>query len=214
MRIFLVGNPNVGKSVVFQRLTGIFAIASNYPGTTVELATGKTRLGNGMAEVADLPGTYSLEPNSEAEKVTARMLNGLERDDIIVNVLDSTNLERSLGLTLQVAQLRRPMIIALNIWDEAIHTGITIDVKLLEEIVGLPCLPIVALTGEGVKALIDSVPHARVSGLEFDSARRWDEVGKIIERVQIITHRHHTLLDRLGDASLRPFTGIMIALCV
>jgi ferrous iron transport protein B len=165
MRIFLVGNPNVGKSVVFQRLTGIFAIASNYPGTTVELATGKTRLDNGMAEVTDLPGTYSLEPNSEAEKVTARMLNGLERDDIIVNVLDSTNLERSLGLTLQLAVLRRPMIIALNIWDEAIHTGITINLKLLEEIFGLPCLPIVALRAKGLKRLSTASPMPGFPGL-------------------------------------------------
>jgi ferrous iron transport protein B len=214
MRIFLVGNPNVGKSVVFQRLTGLYAIASNYPGTTVELATGRIRVGKGIAQVTDLPGTYSLEPTSEAEKVTAKMLNGLAKDDIIVNVLDSTNLERSLGLSLQLVELRRPMIIALNLWDEALHTGTKINVKLLEEMLGLSCLPLVALTGEGVKALVDSLPRARVSGFEFDSVRRWDEVGNIIKRVQVITHRHHTLLDRLGDASLRPFTGIVIALCV
>jgi ferrous iron transport protein B len=214
MTVFLVGNPNVGKSVVFQRLTGIYAIASNYPGTTVELTTGRIRMGKDTAELTDLPGTYSLEPTSEAEKVTAKRLNGLEKDDIIVNMLDSTNLERSLGLTLQLVKLRRPMVIALNLWDEAIHTGTKINVKLLEETFGLPCLPLVALTGQGVKALVDSLPHARVSGLEFDSARRWDEVGKIIKRVQVITHRHHTFLDRLGDASLRPFTGIVIALCV
>lgn len=214
MRIFLVGNPNVGKSVLFRRLTGIYAIVSNYPGTTVELIAGRIRVGKGIAEVTDLPGAYSLEPTSEAEKVTAKMLNGLEKDDIVVNVLDSTNLERSLGLTLELVKLRRPMVIALNLWDEAAHTGVKIDVKLLEEMLGLPCLPLVALTGEGVKALVDSLPHARTSGRVFDSARRWDEVGKIVKRVQVITHRHHTLLDRLGDASLRRFTGIVIALGV
>ena len=214
MRIFLVGNPNVGKSVLFRRLTGIYAIVSNYPGTTVELIAGRIRVGKGIAEVTDLPGAYSLEPTSEAEKVTAKMLNGLEKDDIVVNVLDSTNLERSLGLTLELVKLRRPMVIALNLWDEAAHTGVKIDVKLLEEMLGLPCLPLVALTGEGIKALVDSLPHARVSGRVFDSARRWDEVGKIVKRVQVITHRHHTLLERLGDASLRRFMGIVIALCV
>jgi ferrous iron transport protein B len=188
MRIFLVGNPNVGKSVVFRRLTGMYAIASNYPGTSVDLTTGRVRVGEGTAEVTDLPGTYSIEPTSEAERVTAKMLNGLGSDDIVVNVLDSTNLERSLGLTLELVKLRRPMVIGLNLWDEAAHTGVKIDVKLLEEAVGLPCVPLVALTGEGIKALVDSLPHARASEREVDFVGRWDEVGKIVKKVQIITH--------------------------
>lgn len=212
MRIFLVGNPNVGKSVIFRRLTGRYAIVSNYPGTTVELTTGSIRLGGGKAEVTDLPGTYSLQPSSDAERVTAKMLEGLQTDDVIVNVVDSTNLERSLGLTTELVSLRKPMVIALNIWDEAVHTGIKIDVKSLDDLLDLPCLPLVALTGEGVKALVESLPDARVSGREFDSTRRWDEVGKIVNRVQVVTHRHHTLLERFGDASLKPFTGSVIAL--
>jgi ferrous iron transport protein B len=214
MRIFLVGNPNVGKSVIFRRLTGMYVIASNYPGTSVELATGRVRIGKDRAEVTDLPGTYSLEPATEAEKVTAEMLSGLGSDDIVVNVVDSTNLERSLGLTLELIKLRKPMVVALNLWDEAAHTGVKIDVKLLEEALGLPCVPLVALTGEGIKALVDTLPRARACLREFDFARRWDEVGRIVKSVQVITHRHHTLLERLGDASLRPFTGSVIALCV
>jgi ferrous iron transport protein B len=214
MRVFLVGNPNVGKSVVFRRLTGMYAVVSNYPGTTVELITGKMRAGKGIAEVTDLPGTYSLEPTTEAEKVTVKMLRGIEKDDIAVNVLNSTNLERGLALTLQLVKLRRPMVIALNLWDEAAHTGVKIDARLLEEMLGVPCMPLVALTGEGVKALVDSLPRARVSRLDFDSARRWDEVGKIVRRVQLITQKHHTLLERLGDASLRPLAGLVIALFV
>ncbi len=214
MRIFLVGNPNVGKSVIFRRLTGMYAIASNYPGTSVELTTGRVRVGKGIAEVTDLPGTYSLETSTDAEKVTAEMLNGLGSDDIVVNVVDSTNLERSLGLTLELVQLRGPMIIALNLWDEAAHTGVKIDVSLLEEALGLPCVPVVALTGEGIKALVDALPRSRTSSREFNFAVRWDEVGRIVKSVQVITHRHHTLLERLGDASLRPFTGSIIALCV
>jgi ferrous iron transport protein B len=214
MRVFLVGNPNVGKSVVFRRLTGMYAIVSNYPGTTVELITGKMRVGKGVAEVTDLPGTYSLEPTTEAEKVAVKMLSGIQKDDIAVNVLNSTNLERGLALTLQLVKLRRPMVIALNLWDEAAHTGVKIDARLLEEMLGVPCVPLVALTGEGVKALVDSLPHARASKLEFDFSRRWDEVGKIVRRVQLITQRHHTLLERLGDASLRPLTGSVITLFV
>jgi ferrous iron transport protein B len=214
VKVFLVGNPNVGKSVIFRRLTGIYVVASNYAGTTVELARGKMRVDTGVAEVTDLPGTYSLDPTSEAERVAAEMLRGLGPDDILINVVDATNLERSLGLTLQLIKLRRPMIVALNLWDEAAHTGVRIDLKRLEERLDLPCLPLVALTGEGIKALAGSLPRARVSGFEFQPERRWDEVGNIVQSVQVLTHRHHTLLERLGDASLRPFTGSILALVV
>lgn len=214
MRVFLVGNPNVGKSVLFRRLTGMYAIASNYSGTTVELATGKVRVGGRVAEVTDLPGTYSLEPGNDAERITAKLLSGLEKDDVIVAVLDSTNLERSLGLTIELANLQRPMVVALNLWDEAAHTGVKIDVALLEEMLGLPCVPLVAVTGEGVKALVDSLPTARAPRRTFDAAWRWDEVGRIVNAVQVVTHRHHTLLERLGDASLKPLAGSIIALVV
>jgi ferrous iron transport protein B len=214
MRVFLVGNPNVGKSVLFRRFTGMYAIISNYPGTTVELITGKMRIGNGVAEVTDLPGTYSLEPTTEAEKVTVKILSGILKDDVAVNVLNSTNLERGLALTLQLVKLRCPLVVALNLWDEATHTGVRIDVRQLKEMLGVPCVPVCALTGEGVKALADGLPCARRSTLKFDSARRWDEVGNIVRRVQVITQRHHTLLERLGDASLRPLTGSLIALSV
>ncbi len=198
--------------MLFRRLTGIYVIASNYPGTTVELTAGWMRLGEAKAQVADLPGTYSLEPNSEAENVTATILRKLEKDDIIVNVLDSTNLERGLGLTLQLIALHQPMVVALNLWDEALHTGVKIDVKELEQILEITCLPLVALSGEGARALVRSIPEARVCRHEFDSHRRWDEVGKIVTKVQVITHKHHTFLERFSDASLRPFTGTVIAL--
>lgn len=212
MRIFLVGNPNVGKSVLFRRLTGVYAIASNYSGTTVELTSGKIRIGRDMVPVTDLPGTYSLKPTSEVERVTAAILGEIDKGDIIVNVLDSTKLERSLGLTLQLIALRLPMIAALNLWDEAAHTGVRIDLERLEQALEMPCLPVVALTGEGVKTLVGSIPRARVSRRKFDSHRRWDEVGKIVTAVQVITHKHHTMAERFGDASLRPFTGSVIAL--
>jgi ferrous iron transport protein B len=212
VRIFLAGNPNVGKSVLFRRLTGVYAIASNYSGTTVELISGKIRVVEDMVPVTDLPGAYSLEPTSEAENVTATILGQLEKDDVVVNVLDSTNLERSLGLTLQLIALRQPMIVALNLWDEAAHTGVKIDVKRLEQTLGIPCLPVVALTGEGVKTLVESIPKARVPTRKFDNHRRWDEVGRIVTAVQVVTHKHHTLVERFGDASLRPFTGAVIAL--
>ena len=214
MRVFLVGNPNVGKSVVFNRLTGLNIVVSNYPGTTVEIASGKMRIGEWTAEVIDLPGTYTLEPTCKAEEITVQVLGEMLPDDVIVNIVDSTNLERSLGLTLQLMKCRRPMVVALNLWDEAQHTGVQINSALLGERLGVPCVPMVALTGEGIKTLVDSLSRPRASRYEFEDARRWEEVGAIVNQVQILTHRHHTLLERLGDASLRPFTGAVIALLV
>ena len=99
MRILLVGNPNVGKSAIFSRLTGAKVVISNYPGTTVEFSKGKMRVGSESAEVIDVPGTYTLEPTSPAERVAVEMLN---KGDVIVNVVDATNLERNLNLTLQI----------------------------------------------------------------------------------------------------------------
>lgn len=214
MRIFLVGNPNVGKSVVFNRLTGLNVVVSNYPGTTIEIVKGKARVGNSAAEVIDLPGTYTVEPTCRAEEVTVQVLAGRQDDDVVINVVDATNLERSLGLTLQLIKRRYPMVIALNLWDEAQHTGVQIDAALLEKILGVPCVPTVALTGQGIKALVERLSRPGVSPYEFEEARRWNEVGRILKEVQVITHRHHTLLERLGDASLRPFTGAVIALLV
>ena len=99
MKILLVGNPNVGKSVVFSRLTGVHVIASNYPGTTVSYTRGFMKLGEERDEVVDVPGTYTLEPTIEAEEVALRML---DTGDVVINVVNATNLERNLYLTLQL----------------------------------------------------------------------------------------------------------------
>lgn len=149
-----MGNPNVGKSVIFSRLTGVNVIVSNYPGTTVEFKKGTMKLGGQWAEVIDVPGTYTLEPTSKAEEVAVEML---KKGDLIVNVVDATNLERSLYLALQLLEKKIPTIIALNMWDEAKHKGIIIDVKKLEELLGVPVVPTVAITGEGIKQLVSTL---------------------------------------------------------
>ena len=128
MIVLLMGNPNVGKSAVFSRLTGAHVIASNYPGTTVELTEGTLRIDGGSAEVVDVPGTYSLEPTSPAEEVAVEMI---QKADVIVNVVDATNIERNLNLTIQLLQTGKPVVIALNMWDDAIARGIEIDVTKL-----------------------------------------------------------------------------------
>jgi ferrous iron transport protein B len=215
-KILLMGNPNVGKSVVFSRLTGVRVISSNYPGTTVEFTKGVMRLGNENAEVIDVPGTYTLEPTSKAEEVALAMLanaiseNG--QDNIVVNVLDATNLERNLNLTLQLLKKKIPIIIALNLWDETKHIGITINPEKLEEILGVPVIPTCAISGEGIKNLVTRLVEAKVGNYEYQNEERWHEVGKIVTEVQKLYHRHHTLLDRLEDISIRPSSGILFAL--
>jgi len=211
VKILLMGNPNVGKSVVFSRLTGVDVLASNYPGTTVEFTRGSMRFHGEHAELIDVPGTYTLNPTCKAEEIAVDML---KEGDIVVNVIDSTNLERSLGLTLQLIKRKVPLVLALNMWDETKHTGVSIDEKALEDLLEVPCVPICAVTGEGIKGLVERLTDAKTSNYKFQDAQRWGEVGKIVGAVQNITHRHHTLLERLGDASVRPITALPIALIV
>ena len=211
MKILLMGNPNVGKSVVFNRLTGADVIASNYPGTTVEFTQGCMKINGERADVIDVPGTYTLEPTCKAEEIAVKML---KEGEVVINIADATNLERSLNLTLQLIKRKIPVIVALNFWDETKHTGISIDVKKLEEILGVPCIPTCAVTGEGIKQLVENIKEAKLSSLEYEDEERWHEIGNIVEKVQKITHRHHTFLEKLGDASVKPLAGIPIALVV
>ncbi|MFO8102160.1 MAG: ferrous iron transporter B [Dehalococcoidia bacterium] len=212
MKILLVGNPNVGKSAFFSRLTGVRVIASNYPGTTVSFSKGYLKIGEEAAEVIDVPGAYTLEPTSKAEEVATRMV---EEGDLLINVLDATNLERNLFLTLQLMEKGIPMLIALNMWDDTKHRGIHIDVKKLEEMLGIPVVPTVAVSGEGMKELVGRFPEATAPSPSGRShPEMWAEVGRIVEEVQTVTHRHHTWLERLSDASLKPITGIPIAAAV
>ncbi|MEW6687379.1 MAG: ferrous iron transporter B [Candidatus Edwardsbacteria bacterium] len=215
-RILLIGNPNVGKSIIFSRLTGVQVIASNYPGTTVEFTKGYMKFEGERIEVIDVPGTYTLEPITPADKVAVEMLNKSieDKDSIVINVIDATNLERNLNQTLQLLKKDIPVIIALNLWDEMKHIGISIDAEKLEEILGVPVVPTVAITGEGIKELIRRLSEARRSNYEFEDLERWHEIGKIIEKVQVVKHRHHTFLERLGDITVKPLTGIPTAIII
>ena len=216
-RIFLVGNPNVGKSVVFSRLTGVDVIVSNYPGTTVEITKNHLKIENQQIEVIDLPGLYSFEPTSKAEEVTASILKQEQKDQIaLVNIIDATNLERNLYLTLHLIEEGYPLIICLNMYDEMIHHGISIDVGKLETMLGVPVIPTCAVTGMGIKALIERIKEAKANPKRraLGHLERWQEIGKVVEAVQHLTHRHHTIRELLEDASVRPLTGILIAATV
>jgi len=212
MKILLMGNPNVGKSVLFSRLTGVHVIASNYPGTTVSYTRGFMKLGEDTVEVIDVPGTYTLEPTCEAEEIALQML---ETGDMVVNVVNATNLERDLYLTLQLLERNIPMVVALNIWDDTEHRGIHIDLDKLRGLLGVPVIPTVAVTGQGIKELVSSISKATSPDMPLRGRdERWAAIGEVVDQVQHITHRHHTWLERAADASVKPLTGTIIALTV
>jgi len=159
MKVLLMGHPNVGKSVFFNRLTGSNVIESNYPGTTVDYTKGYMLLENRDIEVIDVPGTFSLEPKDRAEDVAVKMLEE-GKDAIVVCVIDASKIERGLYLALEIIEKRYPVIIALNMWDVAKDKNIEIDVKNLEKILGVPVISTVAISGEGIREIVSKIKEA------------------------------------------------------
>lgn len=215
-KIFLIGNPNVGKSVVFSRLTGVQVMSSNYPGTTVEIMKGEFDVDGKAVEIMDLPGAYSLAATCKAEEAAASILREAPKDGtVIVNVVDAGNLERNLYLTLQLIEEGFAVAVCLNMCDEAKHRGVSVNEAELERLLGVPVVSTCAVTGEGIKRLAEKMLAARSSvrpKLAHDD--RWKEIGKIIESVQALTHKHHSLLEIIEDASVKPFTGLLIGAAV
>jgi len=211
-KILLMGNPNVGKSAIFSRLTGAKIIISNYAGTTVEYTQGKMKIGEERPNVIDVPGTYTLEPTCKAEEVAVQMLKD---GDVVIDVVNATNLERNLYLTLELLEKNIPVIVALNMWDETKHQGIYIDVSKLEKKLGVPVVPTCGLTGEGIKELVGRMKEAKPLNIRPSSdSEKWEKTGEIVEDVQKLTHHHHTFLQRLEELSIKPFSGIAIAIGV
>lgn len=156
--VLLVGHPNVGKSVTFSNLTGKYVTVSNYPGTTVEIMTGRSA--RAPIYVIDSPGIGSIIPRSEDEKVAFRMLID-PRIDVVVQVGDAKNLRRVLLYTLSLAEAGKPLVLDLNMYDEAVRRGYEIDVEKLEEILGCPVVKTVAVDDEGTDRLIEKIELAR-----------------------------------------------------
>ena len=151
-KIGIVGNPNVGKSVIFNNLTGAHVTVSNYPGTTVDVARGKAKIEGSEFEVVDTPGMYSFLPITEEERV-ARSILLEENPEIILQAVDAKNLERMLPLTFQLIEAKLPVILELNMMDETKDVGIEVDIGKLEQELGIPVVATVATTGQGIKAL-------------------------------------------------------------
>lgn len=170
-RYALAGNPNCGKTTLFNAVTGSNQYVGNWPGVTVEKKEGKVNIGDSDATIVDLPGIYSLSPYSMEEIVTRNYLID-ERPDLIINIVDATNLERNLYLSLQIAELGCPMVIAMNMVDMLEKRKETIDYSLLSALLGIKVVPISASKGTGIQKLLKTaeheVIHARDNGSHID----------------------------------------------
>ncbi len=172
-RIVLVGNPNVGKSFVFQRLTGHYVEVSNFPGTTVQLVEGDYR----DDRIVDTPGVYGLSRLTDEEKIT---VDALANADLTVNVVDGTRLSRDLFMTLQLLDAGLPVILVINMMDEVEKQGFTIDTALLEDLLNVPVVGISAVTGQNLsvlRSLIDSKTRLTTPGIEWETPESWHLTG-------------------------------------
>jgi ferrous iron transport protein B len=158
-KVVLVGNPNVGKSVIFRLLTGSYVLVSNFPGTTVEVSRGRMELEGVLYEVIDTPGVNSLVPQSEDEQVACQILMR-EKPDVIIQVADAKNLRRTLLITSQLVEFGIPMILVLNMIDEAEERGIEIDTQGLSNFFSIPVVETIAIYSKGRKQLLSAIQSA------------------------------------------------------
>ncbi len=173
LKVALVGNPNTGKSTLFNVLTGLNQKVGNFPGVTVDKKTGFCTLTDGRrAEIIDLPGTYSLYPKSKDESIVFSVLAdraNAHNPDLVIAILDASNLKRNLLLYTQVADLKVPVIVALNMMDMARKSGLEINVDLLSKKLGVPVVPISACKAEGIDALKEAIGFANPVALQEDT---------------------------------------------
>lgn len=187
MKIALVGNPNSGKTTLFNALTGSNQYVGNWPGVTVEKKEGKASVDGKKVTIVDLPGIYSLSPYS-MEEIVSRDFIVNEKPDAIINIIDATNIERNLYLTVQLLELERPTVLALNFMDEVEKRGDKIDVKALSKLLGIPVVPVTAKTGQNILELL-RIAHTQMhEGFSIEPDDLYDdftheihhEVGELI----------------------------------
>ncbi len=213
-RFLLMGNPNVGKSVIFSKLTGLNAHAANYTGTTVSYTSGTVVAQGQQAVLIDVPGTYSLDsPSSPAEKIAAEML--AQGANAVIFVLDATNLERNLNLALQVAQRGLPVVYALNLSDVATQRGTVIDDKGLAKELSAPVITTVATRNQGLRALLEKTAQAALDcppePLEPAYSQYWEQAAAIAAQVEKQQEYSPGFWERMGDLTLKPWPGLPIA---
>ena len=232
--IVLVGNPNVGKSVLFSKLTGKFVIISNYPGTTVEITRGQAKIGEETFDLIDTPGVNELASRSEDARVTCDVLRDYP-DALIVQVADAKNLRRALLVTLQLAELKRPMMLVLNIMDELDKSGGRIDIRRLSDILGIPVIPTIAVANTGIHLLEKHLPEARIPVITEAPADeedpfplpaecgddysqnlgRMNRINGIIAQTYTMVRPHQpSFAQKLGWWATQPLKGIFLVILV
>lgn len=215
-KIVLVGSPNVGKSSLFNALSGSYTVVSNYPGTSVEVSRGKSRIGYREYEIIDTPGMYSLLPVSEEERVSQRLLFD-EKTFVYLHVVDARNLRRMLSFTFQLLEARLPLILVLNMMDEAKERGIEIDIQKLSNLLGVSVIGTVSSEKKGIEGLKASISnyipeeniHKINYGLEIEPYISEVEESwlKAIEEARV-SKRALALLLFLGDRTALEYMGI------
>ncbi len=219
-RILLFGNPNVGKSVIFSRLTGIDVLMSNYPGTTVELKQGTIKLKNKIYQIIDIPGTYSLSATNKAEEVAINILSSATKNDIILVVIDSTNLERNLFLTLEILKKKLPTILVLNKWDLTQIWGTKINIDNLSKMLDVVVVPVVGISGDGIKNLVETLTHfslnPKISSVKLPEKNDniWKFIGKITFSAQTLSHKHPSSFEKLQELTITMPYALIIALSI
>ncbi len=198
IRAAIIGNPNVGKTVIFNRLTGLSQRVGNFPGVTVEKKAGRLIHKDQEIQVVDLPGTYSLTAHA-VDELVARDYIVREKPDVIVDVVDGTNLERNLYLTLLLLEMDATLVVALNRWDMVSARETKINVEKLSELLGCPVVPTVAITGDGLENLKDSIVN--VAGQRRKKSQRvslnyGSDIEQLINRVGDVIRESPTLVEK------------------
>ncbi len=189
-KVAFIGNPNVGKTELFNRFTGQRQHVGNWPGVTVEKKVGRCVCYGSELEIVDLPGTYSLTAYS-IDELIARNFIIEEKPDVVVDIIDATNLERNLYLTLSLLETEANVVIALNMWDIVRNKKIKIDVRKLEELLGVPVVPTVAITGEGVEKLKEEIVKAIKGKRRKVKWSYGKDVEEVIKKLQEVIEKEN-----------------------
>lgn len=215
--VALVGNPNCGKTTLFNALTGTHQRVGNWPGVTVERKTGSYSHGDQTVELVDLPGTYGLEAvEGGLDEQIARNYLSSSEPDVILNVLDAASLARGLYLTTELLELDKPVVVALNMMDSADKQGVHIDVFSLSQLLGCPVLPLVASRSEGVGSLQDALDSASVAApiVTGDPATRFQFIDTLLQQCLQEKSVHSTMTQSIDRIALNRFLAVPVFLFV
>jgi ferrous iron transport protein B len=218
--VFLLGNPNVGKSTLFSHLTGIKTEASKYPGTTVSLLCGTAFFNKAPYTIYDMPGVYSMEEDCKTSAEACELLKSAPYD-VAVYVVDSQHLERNLFFALDIIALGKPTVLLLNKFDIAVKKGINIDTGKLSQMLGVQVIACNGLTGMGLKELTQTVDRLATGKTKYqapqvppEAEEKWKLIGQISAQAQKIVHRHPSVLETIEAASSTPLIGLPLAFII